>query len=243
MPQDLINENQLAFPFDTKVVLKSDDYYISSCNKEAFEFINGIGKNLLNQFYDFVLVFGEKGCGKTHLVQLFNEKIEKEFSSKVISITQNNIDDFLQNHNFDNNNCLFASLELSNENIEEEKLFFLLNHFMEIDKNFPHLLLLTSQIDYLNRNFRLADFKTRFNSIPKIEISTPDDEMMKAVLMKLFMDRQMYVKPNVVSFIASHIDRSLSNLPNLVKKIECLSINETISIPFIKSVLEDNSIK
>jgi chromosomal replication initiation ATPase DnaA len=54
-----------------------------------------------------------------------------------------------------------------------------------------------------------ADLVSRLRLAPLVELGAPDDALLKAVLRKLFRDRQLVVEPAVLEFIALHLDRSL----------------------------------
>ena len=56
---------------------------------------------------------------------------------------------------------------------------------------------------------RTADLLSRLRLAPTVSIGPPDDDLMRAVLVKLLIDRQLVIDTNVISYIALRLERSL----------------------------------
>ncbi len=71
-------------------------------------------------------------------------------------------------------------------------------------------------------------------------IGQPDDELLGGVLVKLFSDRQVRIRPEVVSFLLSRMERSFDAANVLVEKLDrqALSRKRPITVPFVRSVLD-----
>lgn len=67
---------------------------------------------------------------------------------------------------------------------------------------------------------RLPDLLSRLRRAPMVEIGAPDDELIRAVLDKLFRDRQLLVDPNVSAFAAVRLERSLGAARAFVADID-----------------------
>ena len=59
--------NQLLLNFKQKQNFNYDDYFVSKCNYFAYNLI----ESWPNWPKKIINVFGEKGCGKTHLSNIF----------------------------------------------------------------------------------------------------------------------------------------------------------------------------
>ena len=72
-------------------------------------------------------------------------------------------------------------------------------------------------------------------------IYAPDDDLLKSLIVKQFMDRGIMVSSDVVEFIVKNIDRNASSVKYLVEQADLLSFEEkrNITIPFIKKIIED----
>jgi chromosomal replication initiation ATPase DnaA len=72
-----------------------------------------------------------------------------------------------------------------------------------------------------------------------VSLEPPDDALLKAVLVKLFVDRQLVVDTSVVDYIAVRIERSLRRAAEVVSELdrEALSRGRRISRPVAAAVL------
>ena len=62
--------DQLILKFPTNNVYFKEDFYVSSSNQEAYEFINSWPKWIKR----IVNIFGPSGSGKTHLASILKNK-------------------------------------------------------------------------------------------------------------------------------------------------------------------------
>jgi chromosomal replication initiation ATPase DnaA len=53
-----------------------------------------------------------------------------------------------------------------------------------------------------------------------VAIEAPDETLLKAVLVKLFTDRQLVVEPHVIEHVALHMDRSMAAAGGIVAEID-----------------------
>ena len=63
---------QLIFDFPFKRSYLSQDFYVSENNVDAYKLI----ESWPNWSSRFINIFGPKGCGKTHLINILKNKIE-----------------------------------------------------------------------------------------------------------------------------------------------------------------------
>ena len=70
-------------------------------------------------------------------------------------------------------------------------------------------------------------------------ILEPDDILMEALIIKLFNDRQLVVKPKVVNFLMQRVERSYLGIMEIIDLLDSssLSQNKSISIKFINFFL------
>ena len=62
--------DQLILKFPKKNVYLREDFYVSSSNREAYDFINSWPKWVKR----IINIFGPKGSGKTHLALMLKKK-------------------------------------------------------------------------------------------------------------------------------------------------------------------------
>ena len=90
----------------------------------------------------------------------------------------------------------------------------------ELENNLFHLfnmllanncyLLLTSKKDPKFWTVNLPDLRSRILGMRNVRLLPPDDKLFLALIAKLFADRQIYPKPEVLQYIARHGERSFS---------------------------------
>ena len=140
---------------------------------------------------------------------------------------------------FDICRCLIVE-ELSEE-VDNEALFHLYNHYRNEGGN----ILFTARQAPARTHFALPDLQSRMNIVPSVAINEPDDEMLSALILKLFTDRQIMVAPEIIGYIISNMQRSFAYARKLVAEIDSISLarKRAVSIAIVKealSVLNDN---
>ncbi|MFO1103776.1 MAG: DnaA/Hda family protein [Methylocystis sp.] len=88
---------------------------------------------------------------------------------------------------------------------DETALFHLLNFVSENEA----FLLMSAARAPRAESVRLPDLLSRLRRAPAVEIGAPDEELVRAVLGKLFADRQLIVEPPALVFAALRLERSL----------------------------------
>ena len=70
---------------------------------------------------------------------------------------------------------------------------------------------------------------------------TPDDELLRAVLEKLFQDRQLRAPEQALSYLATHMDRSIEAARQVVAAIDkaALAGKRRITVPLVADVLKE----
>ena len=177
-------------------------------------------KNILN-------IYGEKYCGKTHLSNIFKKK-NKAFKIRANEFNSNNLKEFKVFENL--------ILEDFDESVDE-KLMYTLFNIADQDNKF---ILINSLIPINQLNFKLNDFKSRTKNCLFAKIEKPDDELIFAILLKNFSDRQITIEKKLIDFIIKHIDRSYGKIYEFIYKIDEISLIKKKSIDFktIKETLK-----
>jgi chromosomal replication initiation ATPase DnaA len=89
------------------------------------------------------------------------------------------------------------------------------------------------------------DLLSRLRLAPVIEIGEPDDSLIRAVLVKLFFDRQLVVDTSVVEYLAVRIERSLDAARNVVEVLdqEALAAGRPVTRPMAAEVLRRSGVE
>ncbi|HEX5690782.1 MAG TPA: hypothetical protein VFX76_12300, partial [Roseiflexaceae bacterium] len=86
----------------------------------------------------------------------------------------------------------------------------------------------------------LADLRSRLGAVPAIGIAPPDDMLIRALLVKLFADKQLRVGEEVVRYIADRIERSFEAARAVVDRIDQAALRgqRGITVPFVRAFFD-----
>ena len=115
------------------------------------------------------------------------------------------------------NPCLI--IEDLDGSVDQETLFHLYNMYRDEGGS----ILFTAAQAPARLNFTLPDLRSRMNIVP-VEIREPDDGLLSALLVKLFMDRQITVSPEVLNYTIANMQRSFAYARKLVAEIDNISL-------------------
>lgn len=87
-------------------------------------------------------------------------------------------------------------------------------------------LLLTARQPVAAWGLRLADLRSRLMAAPVAGLGLPDDDLLAAILVKLFDDRQVQVEPGVIELLVRRMERSYTGALLLVDALDRLSMRE-----------------
>jgi len=215
--------NQLLLDFKHKENFKDEDFYVSSSNYYAFELISSWPKWEKN----FLNICGEKYSGKSHLSNIFLKKF-KGIKINALSFKNKNLHELKVYENI-----ILDNLDL---NIDENLVYSLFNIIDQDNK----YLIINSEIPINEINFKLADLRSRTKNCLIAKIDKPDDELMFALILKNFSDRQIIIDKKLIDFIIKRVDRSYDKIFEFIYKIDELSLKKKKPINFksIKDVLK-----
>ena len=214
--------DQKLLDFGISESFDENDYYVSQSNYFAKNII-GIwpkwDKKIVN-------LTGEKYSGKTHLSKIFKLK------SNALYLYATNIDDQTLNKIKLSNSIIIEDLD---ENFDEQLLYSIL-YLVEQDNKY---LLISSKISIDRMNFSLPDLVSRLKNCIIAKIEQPDDELIYAIILKSFSDRQIKLDNKVIEYIVKRIARSYSKMQEFIYKIDELSLKKKKSINFkiIKEII------
>lgn len=100
--------------------------------------------------------------------------------------------------------------------VNERALFHLLNIAGEEQGH----VLLTAQSAPAAWTLRLADLASRLRAVPVVTVAPPDDALFRAVMVKLFADRQLTVDEALLVYLERRVERSLIAAQRIVAALD-----------------------
>jgi len=107
--------------------------------------------------------------------------------------------------------------------LDEPALFHLFNLCVEPGG----ALLVTANAPPARLALSLPDLISRLRAAKLVEIDTPDDGLIEAVLVKLFADRQLEIGPDITAFALARMERSLEAARALVARVDRIALSES----------------
>jgi chromosomal replication initiation ATPase DnaA len=168
------------------------------------DFVSGPGNEtalaLIESWPDWpgnaIAIVGPEGSGKSHLASIWVAAAgARVISGRALSQSD-----------------LFPSLATGALVVEEaasadeRALFHLINLAREQDA----FLLFTAHTAPTVWPVALADLASRLRAIPVVTLQAPDDALLRAVITKLAVDRQLNLDEGTVSYLSTHIERSFA---------------------------------
>lgn len=215
---------QLVFELPHRAALGADDFLVSECNATAVRLVDAWP----SWSHNIHVIAGPGGCGKSHLANVWR----LGSGARVIAGDAAGIDAL---------DSLAAAPALVLEDadrtgIDETTLFHLVNFCNE--KGLP--LLMTARALPRDWPISLPDLVSRLRSFPVVTIGPPDDDLLRAVLVKHFTDRQLNVPPQVITYLATRMERSMDFAGRLAESIDkaALEAGRKVTRQFAGQVLD-----
>jgi chromosomal replication initiation ATPase DnaA len=194
---------QLVFELPHRAAMGLEDFLVSESNAAAVA--------LVDRWPDWpvgaAILVGPTGSGKTHLANVWQLRtaatsypapvLSREVVPAVASAGAVIIEDI-------------QTL------VDEAALFHLLNLVREQRLQ----VLLTTDTAPGDLCVGLPDLRSRLKALPMASIEAPDDALLRAVLVKLFADRQLSVEPHVIDYVLVRMERSMSAAERFVTEAD-----------------------
>ncbi len=120
--------------------------------------------------------------------------------------------------------------------LREKEMFHLLNLIGERGA----FLLMTARAAPDFWGVATPDLLSRLRRAPRIAIEAPDEDFLRAILVKLFHDRQLLVDASVIDFLGFRLERSFEAAQNIVAALdrEALARGRAVTRPLAAAVLK-----
>lgn len=204
-----------------------EDFLIGPENREAVAW--------LDRWPDWpspaLMLCGPAACGKSHLAAVWQQKSGACFL-RPDSLGSEGAEDLTKN----NGHVIIDGLDpWIGDSAAETTLFHIFNIFRE-QKRF---LLLTLRMNPAQGDFALPDLASRLKASPLARIFPPGEDLLGAVLIKLFHDRQLAVSQDVIGYIVPRMERSFAAARDIVEAADHMALSQkrAVSVPLMRQVM------
>lgn len=199
---------QLVFDLGFRTALGAEDYLVGSSNAAAVA--------LVDRWPDWPgpcgLVVGSPRSGKTHLAHVWQLKSGAGIISAG-ALSENQVSQLER--------IGALVVEDLDRGISCERTLF---HLLNLARERRASLLLTSALASGDLAIVLPDLRSRLRAAVMVEIAPPDDDLLRAVLVKHFADRQLMVEPQIVGWLVSNMERTMADAACVVEAIDRLAL-------------------
>ena len=202
---------QLPLNLPSTTGLGLEDLVVTQVNQTAVSFI----ESWPDWPGPLAILAGPVGVGKSHLAAVWANKAEAAFLPPPDDLSFAVEGD-----------PYFVVEDIQAGNFDDTALFHLINSVRAQNGN----LLLTSRTWPGNWGIELPDLQSRMKLAHLIELSEPDDQLLRGVMMKLFADRQIEVGAAVVDYLVLRMERSLACAQDLVDMLDNLAMAQKRAI-------------
>jgi chromosomal replication initiation ATPase DnaA len=218
---------QIPLDLGGRIALERQDFLVAPCNEDAVAWID-----LWPEWpAPCLILYGPVASGKTHLGAVWAAQ------SSAVCVKASNInEDFIREVAGMNHHVIIEDGDSLIGNLDGEKgLFHLYNIFKEEGRS----IMLTLLEPPVRRTFALPDLASRLRAAPSVAIREPDEQLLTAVLVKLFSDKQIRVGAEVLHYILPRIERSFEAVRDLVNEADrrAMAQQRKISIPLMREIL------
>lgn len=227
-----------------------DNFVIGTSNDHAASIAMSVAKYPGSEQHNPLLLYGPSGLGKTHLLQAIGNEVLKHSPEKnVVYVTSerftNDMTDSIKQKDMGSFRQIYRNVDvlliddiqfIENKQGTQEEFFHTFNDLYLNNKQ----IVLTSDRpvkELTTINIRL---RTRFEWGPMIDINKPDYETRVAILKKKAESQHVFIKEEILSYIAENVDSNIRELEGtLLKIISFASLKHSdVTMEIAKNIIE-----
>lgn len=213
---------QLPMNLPWAEALGREDFMVSTANAKAMALVGGWPDWPQGR----LALIGPEGAGKSHLAAIWAEETE----ARVVAagaLTPDAAPELAEGP---------LVIEDADRGVDEAALFHLWNACAGERRG----LLMTGRAPPADWKVALPDLASRLSSLTPARIGDPDDALLSIVLLKLFADRQLVVKPALIGYLMGRMERSYVAARAMVDRLdaESLARGRPINQALAREILE-----
>ena len=201
---------QLSFDLPVRTALGRDDFFVSSANATAVAMIEGWRTWPARK----LVLTGPRGAGKTHLAHVWAAMSGARIipardvaGAEIPALAAGPV-------------AVEDCDAIAGDRPAEDALFHLHNLALAEGQS----LLFTATAAPNRWALTLPDLASRMQGTPTVQIAPPDDDLLMAVMMKLFSDRQLSPALPTLPYLTKRIDRSFDAARDIVERLDAAAL-------------------
>jgi chromosomal replication initiation ATPase DnaA len=215
---------QLAFDLHFRAALGREDFLVSPVNAIAVAAIDA-WHGWTQQAH---AIAGPAGSGKSHLVEVWRS------TSRAVRLSAATLDE----------TAIGAATEVGavavediDRGIGDERVLF---HLFNLAREGRLWLLVTTRALPGEIEIALPDLRSRLRAVELSRIDTPDEGLLRALLVKLMADRQLEISPKVIEYVVRRMERSADAARRFVADLDrqALAARRDVTVPLAREVLD-----
>ena len=203
-----VQPRQLAFALPHAESLTRDNFLEGPANEAALA--------LIERWPDWpnriMLLAGEEGSGKSHLASIWAQQSGARMIS-AHALTAAAVPNALAT------GALVVE-DLKPEGFDERALF----HLMNLAREEAAFMLITARTSPSAFEIELLDLRSRLRAVPVVSLASPDDRLLRALIVKFCADRQLAVDESLVGYLVGRIERSYGAARRAVELLDSESL-------------------
>ncbi len=222
-----VRPRQLALALPHAESLTRDNFMEGSANAQALALVDA-WPDWPNRV---MMLVGPEGSGKSHLASIWAAEAGAR-SVAAHTLTPANVPGELAT------GALVVD-DLDPAAFDERALFHLLNLAREDEA----YVLMTGRTLPSAFPVELRDLRSRLRAVSVVMLTSPDDQLFRALIVKFCADRQMTVDEAIVSYLATRIERSFAAARQTVELLdrEALRQRRPVTRALAAEVLKDTA--
>ena len=248
---DAKKEENIASKTPIETIFTFENYIVGSSNEFAHAACLSVANNPCDSEYNPLLIYGNSGVGKTHLMLAIKNfldekrpdlKIEfircEDFTNKFIESTQTGtVNDFHQKFRSVDMLLIDDIQFIAGKKQTEEEFFNTFNALTEQGKQ----IVLTSDRPPKEMQILNERIQSRLESALIADINPPDFETRVGIINSKAKMMNFQIPENVVYFIAEQIKTNTRQLEGVVKKLKaCVNLrHENITVALAKNFIQE----
>ncbi|MEP2641919.1 chromosomal replication initiator DnaA [Roseobacter sp.] len=198
---------QLGLALPSVPALGRADFLVAPSNAVATAMVEGPAA-------DKLVLTGPSGAGKTHLAHVWATRLNATIID-ANSLIENDIPKLARGPV-----AIEDVPQIATDPDAQTALFHL--HNLVLAEG--HRLLFTGRGVVRDWGITLPDLASRIAAAPAAALDLPDDTLLAAVLAKLFADRQVTPKPDLIPYLIARMDRSFAAAQEMVDRLDAASL-------------------